>query len=198
MADDARAEIRERVAERIAFARYRGTAPADEWERLAADAVLELFPDRVPPVRVESQLLGPADEPRRNGAVVAVHWGDYRRQEIWVASGANIGNWYCLGGEFGTPRIADDPRSPFERETGWRPGQPRHWVQPPGTIPTHPDWSDVLARGPVVLLTAAEGDAYRAGWRAGRIALWQGMEDAAYDSPPTAGDDSNGEVDEDE
>jgi hypothetical protein len=30
------------------------------------------------------KLLGPHDEPQQSGAVVAVHYGDYRRQEVWM------------------------------------------------------------------------------------------------------------------
>lgn len=113
-----------------------------------------------------ARLLGPDDEPQNSGAVVAVHYGDYRRQEIWVASGSNIGAWYPLGGE--------------------------HWVvwdrkrMPAGVTKPHPDWSDVLARGPVTLLVPADGEAYRQGWRNGRRAMWQDMEGAIYDEPSEA------------
>lgn len=109
------------------------------------------------------RFLGPHDEPRHNGAAVAVHWGDYRRQEIWVASGANIGAWYPLGGEYWLV---------WDRKQ-----------MPPGVTKQHPDWRDVLARGPVVLLTAATEDAYNAGWRAGRRGLLDAMEDMVYDDP---------------
>lgn len=112
-----------------------------------------------------ARLLGPNDEPQESGAVVAVHLGDYRRQEIWVRSGANIGNWYCLGGEFGGPKPHDVP--------------PR----PAGTVPVHPDWYDVCARGPVTLLVPGDSEAYRSGWRAGRRDLWQAMEDVAGEDP---------------
>lgn len=124
-----------------------------------------------------ARLLGRNDEPRESGAVVAVHHGDYRRQEIWVASGANIGNWYPLGGEFGRPKVVEDPRPYHERTFGPR------WRQPPGTVPLHPTWTDVLARGPVTLLVAAGDDGYVAGWRAGRRDLWCRMEDVAEDDP---------------
>lgn len=110
------------------------------------------------------RLLGPYDEPQTSGAVVAVHWGDYRRQEIWVASGSNIGAWYPLGGEHWA--VWDRKRMPAD------------------VTKQHPDWSDVLARGPVTLLVPADGEAYRQGWRNGRRALWQSMEDAIYDDPP--------------
>lgn len=97
------------------------------------------------------RLLGPADEPRESGALVAVHLGDYRRQEVWVSSGANVGNWYPLGGEFWVT---------------WDRGR-----MPAGVTKAHPEWADVLARGPVTLLVPAGGAAYLAGWRAGRTAL---------------------------
>lgn len=108
--------------------------------------------------------LGLAEEPQGSGAVVAVHYGDYRRQEIWVSSGSNVGNWYPLGGE--------------------------HWVvfdrkhMPAGVTMQHPHWEDVLARGPVTLLVQADAEAYRQGWRAGRRNLWQAMEEAADEDPP--------------
>jgi hypothetical protein len=110
-----------------------------------------------------SKLLGIHDEPQSSGAVVAVNYGDYPIQEIWVSSGSNIGAWYPLGGE--------------------------HWVvwdrkrMPSGVIKQHPDWRDVLARGPVVLLAPASDDAYRAGWKAGRLAMWNAMESVVYDEP---------------
>lgn len=103
---------------------------------------------------MSARLLGPTDEPQESGALVVVHAGDYRSQEVWVRSGANIGNWYPLGGEFGVPRV-----------------------------PLHPHWSDVLARGSVVLLAPIGEDGYRAGWRAGRRDLWQAMEEVADEDP---------------
>lgn len=123
--------------------------------------------------------LGYADEPNRSSAIVAVHHGNYRAQEIWVRSGANIGNWYCLGGEFGRPRAVDDPRTTLQKMS-----DPQGWRQPEGTIPVHPTWSDVLARGPVTLLFPGEDEEYAAGWLAGRRDLWQGLEEATYDGPP--------------
>lgn len=125
------------------------------------------------------RLLGQHDEPKHPGAVVAVHYGDYRRQEIWVASGTNIGNWYPLGGEFGRPKVVGDTRTDVEKLTGRPP-----WVQPPGTIPPHPHWEDVLARGPVTLLSAGGAETYRRGWRAGRRNLWEAMETLAEEDPP--------------
>lgn len=133
-----------------------------------------------------ARLLGLADEPQRSGAVVAVHFGDYRRQELWVASGANTGNWYCLGGEFGRPKVWIDARTEGEKfmhhpavhGPAPRPG--------PGEIPLHPHWEDVLARGPVTLLLPGDDAAYDAGWRAGRRDLVARMEETAYDDPPVA------------
>ncbi len=110
-----------------------------------------------------TRFLGPDDEPQQPGAVVAVHWGDYRRQEIWVNSGASFGKWYPLGGEFWA--VWDRQRMPA------------------GVTKQHPEWSDVLARGPVTLLTPADGSAYLAGWRNGRRALWQDMESMAEEDP---------------
>lgn len=102
--------------------------------------------------------LGPDDEPQHSGAVVAVNYGDYRTQELWVRSGANIGVWYLLGGEWG--RNIND-------------GIPRP--------PQHPHWEDVLARGPVTLLVAGDQDSYRAGWRNGRRRMVEEMEQVADD-----------------
>jgi hypothetical protein len=100
--------------------------------------------------------LGSEDEPQTSGALVLVWAGDYRRHEVWVASGANIGNWYCLGNEFLRPKVWDPPRQDVWDRS---PQLPR----PAGTIPTQPDWSHVLGRGPVMLLSTGRGDAYREG-----------------------------------
>ena len=123
------------------------------------------------------RVLGPADEPQGPGAIVAVNWGDYRSQQIFVNSGASIGNWYCLGGEFGRVEVVADPRTALDRLRS-------RWTQPPGTIPPHPTWSDVLTLGPVTLLASGGADTYRAGWLAGRRDLWHGMEDAVHNDPP--------------
>lgn len=112
---------------------------------------------------VVGRLLGPDDEPQESGALVAVNYGDYRTQEVWVRSGANIGNWYPLGGEF------------------WLVWEKKY--MPPGVIKSQPEWSDVLARGPVTLLLAAADQAYVQGWRTGRRDLWQAMEVVAEDDP---------------
>lgn len=129
-----------------------------------------------------TRTLGWDDEPQDSGAVVVVHFGDYRRQEIWVRSGANVGNWYCLGGEFGRgPKVAEDPRSHMEQMISRD-----VWRRPEGTIPLHPTWSDILARGPVTLLFAGDDASYQAGWEAGRRALWHSMENMLDDGPPNA------------
>lgn len=121
--------------------------------------------------------LGSDDEPQVNGALVAVWVGDYRLQKVWVASGANVGNWYCLGGEFGVPKVWIDPQPPSDY-TFHRGLAPQC---PPGQVPLHPRWEDVLARGPVSLLSADTGDSYREGWRNGRRALHQEIEALAED-----------------
>lgn len=134
----------------------------------------------------EPRHLGHDSEPQNSGAVVAVHWGDYRRQEIWVRSGSNIGNWYPLGGEYGRPKGWDDPRGSMEKLI-----EPNPPPRPAGTVPQHPDWSDVLARGPVTLLVPADDSSYRAGWRAGRHSMFEAvsehMESLTYDEPEGTG-----------
>jgi hypothetical protein len=129
----------------------------------------------------DARIAGPRDEPQTSGAVVAVNWGDYRTQEIWVRSGANIGNWYCIGGEFGRPNVWDPPADPYSLfGLDRQPTPPR----PPGTVPQHPHWEDIISRGPVTILTAGDDATYRIGWRNGRQALWESMEDSLYDDPP--------------
>jgi len=121
--------------------------------------------------------LGPYDEPQNSGAVVAVNYGDYDRLEVWVRSGANIGAWYCLGNEFGQPKVWIDPRP-----TMWTWDRSAPPPRPgPGEVPQHPHWEDVLARGPVTLLVPGDQDAYRAGWRNGRRRMVEQMETVAED-----------------
>src|SRR3954451_15226298 len=129
------------------------------------------------------KLLGPNDEPQSSGAVVATHWGDYRRQMIWVSSGANIGNWYCLGSEFGAPKTVADER-PYHEPLFGQPGR-----QPAGTLPVQPTWSDVLARGPAVLLTPGAEQVFTNGWVAGRQRLLEQIEGLRDDEdvPPGTG-----------
>lgn len=123
--------------------------------------------------------LGSYDEPQNSGAIVAVHYGDYRYQECFVRSGANIGNWYPLGGEFGRPRVWIDHRTELEKMLH-RPGTPGHGPGP-GEVPMHPCWEDVLARGPVTLLVPGDADTYRTGWRNGRRRMVEQMETVVDD-----------------
>ena len=116
--------------------------------------------------------LGVDDEPQQSGALVAVHYGDYRYQEVWVRSGSNIGNWYPLGSEYGRPRPWDDPRSELEK-LRWTGPAPRPG---PAEVPRHPHWRDVLDRGPVTLLVAGQDEARAAGWAAGRRRLLEQIE----------------------
>lgn len=124
-------------------------------------------------------LLGPYDEPQNSGAVVAVHWGDYRLQEIWQRSGSSIGNWWCLGGEWGRPKVWIDTRNSLEQlaHRGPEPGPG------PNEIRQFPTWQDILARGPVILLVPGDQDSYRAGWRNGRRRMAEQMEAVSYDDP---------------
>jgi hypothetical protein len=97
-------------------------------------------------------------EPEVSGGTIAVvNYGDYRSQEVWVASGANIGNWYPLGGEFWA--VWDRKR------------------MPPGVTKEQPTWDDVTARGPVTLVAAMSHEAYQQGWTDGRRRLLEQVED---------------------
>jgi len=128
-------------------------------------------------VNAQPNTLGPSDEPQNSGAVVAVNYGDYRTQELWVRSGANVSNWFCLGGEFGRPRVWIDQRDPLEMLThrGPQPGPG------PGEIPQFPHWEDIIARGPVTLLSPGNEDTYKAGWVNGRRRLVEQMESVTDD-----------------
>lgn len=118
--------------------------------------------------------LGAADEPQVSGALVLAWPGDYRYQQVWVGSGANIGNWYCLGNEFGRPHAWDAPK----RDVWERGPVPKRSA---GTVPSQPAWEDVLRSGPVVLLTFGWQSAYRQGWRNGRRDLASAIESLAED-----------------
>lgn len=133
---------------------------------------------------MEPETLGPDDEPRNAGAVVAVHYGDYRRQEIWLNSGIMGGTWYALGGEGHRPEVVRDPRTELKKLYGGS-----RFIQPPGTIPPYPEWEDVLARGPVVLLVPGQDEAHAAGWEAGRRRLLEQIEELRDDEdvPPGHG-----------
>lgn len=124
-------------------------------------------------------------EPEVTGGTIAVvNYGDYRTQEIWVASGSNIGNWYPLGGEFGAPKVAEDPRTTIQQMV-----DPRGWQQPPGTVPSYPTWDDMTARGPVVIVTATNAESYARGWTDGRARLLAQVEELRDDEdvPPGHG-----------
>lgn len=110
-----------------------------------------------------AKVFGPDDpEPEvRGGTLAVVHLGDYRRQEVWVASGANIGNWYPLGGEFWV--VWDRQRMPT------------------GVTNPDPTWHDVVARGPVTLVVGAQDQAYTQGWRDGRQRLLEQVDDLRDD-----------------
>lgn len=92
----------------------------------------------------------------RPGTLAVVHQGDYREQEVWVASGSNIGNWYPLGGEHWAV---------------WRRG-----YMPPGVTMQYPTWRDVVARGPVTLMVPSPQAAYDQGWEDGRTRLLEQIE----------------------
>lgn len=123
-------------------------------------------------------LLGFDDEPQHSGAVVAVNYGDYSRQELWQRSGSNIGCWVCLGGEWGRPKVWIDPRG-YSEKMWWRGPAPGPG---PNEIPQYPHWEDVLARGPVTLLVPGDQDSYRAGWQNGRRRMVEQMETVADDA----------------
>ena len=96
----------------------------------------------------QPRYLGPADEPQDPGAIVAVHYGDYRQMELWVASSGDIGVWVP--------------------------------IRAPG-LPIRGVWTDVLDRGPVVLLTPAPEDVYRAGHAAGVRELFAKIQEIGED-----------------
>ena len=124
--------------------------------------------------------LGMHNEPRGIGAVVAVNYGDYRTQEIWISSGSFIGNWWCLGGEWGRPKVWMDQRTEMDKLLGRRELQSRPG---PGEIPEYPRWEDVLRRGPVTLLVPGNQATYREGWKAGRRRMVEEMETISDDEP---------------
>lgn len=99
------------------------------------------------------------------GTIAVVHYGDYRRQEIWVLCGSNVGNWYPLGNQYGN-RALNDP-----------------------TVPQHPHWDDIVARGPVTILAATSQEAYRSGWADGRRNLFEQVEQE-YEWGPSGTEDA--------
>lgn len=132
------------------------------------------------------RLLGPSDEPDAPGSVVAVNFGDYRTQEVWVSSGSNIKNWFCLGGEYGRPKVWDDPRTEMQKHM-WGPKDGPPPRPGPNEIPRYPVWRDVLARGPVVLLSPGDGHTYATAWVAGRLRMVEQMESVSLDGPSENG-----------
>ena len=114
----------------------------------------------------KARTIGPDDEPLQPGTIVAVNYGDYRTQEIWVKSGTNIGNWYLLDNEHECLRMHRPPK-----------------------LPQHPHWEDILKRGPVTLLVPAADEAYLHGWMIGRRRLWEDIEELAEQFPKDAEED---------
>ncbi len=111
----------------------------------------------IPPEYEGRRLLGPADEPMGPGTLVAVWFGDPDRMEIWCSGRVNRGNWYPL-------------TQPLSLTTVEK-------------IRPHPEWSDVLARGPVVLLVPAPAVAYDYGWQLGRRELLNRLQDLVDSEP---------------
>lgn len=98
----------------------------------------------------EVKVFGPDDEEPdvRPGTLAVVNYGDYRYQEVWMADGSNIGNWY-----------------------------PRGWIdRSMPSPPHHPHWEDAVARGPVTLMVPSPEGAYRQGWEDGRARLLEQIE----------------------
>lgn len=121
-----------------------------------------------------------------SSALAVVHYGNYRDQEVWVRSGANIGNWYPLWGEFGPrARVAEDTRTYMEQMASRE-----VWRRPPGTIPLHPTWDDVLARGPVVIVVPGQEGVWDAGWKTGQRRLIERIQEIAdFEGPEAMSDD---------
>ncbi|WP_426513147.1 hypothetical protein ACPPVO_22475 [Dactylosporangium sp. McL0621] len=118
-----------------------------------------------------AKLLGLFDEPQDRAAVVATNYGDYHQQMIWLKSEVMDGHWIALGGDGIRPQVVNDPRNELEKL-----GRRHEWRQPSGTVPSWPRWEDVVAHGPVVLLTAGDDEMFASGWRAGIRHTAQQME----------------------
>jgi hypothetical protein len=101
-----------------------------------------------------------------SGSVVAVEYGDHVCQEIWVADAANVGNWYPANDDDQWLRLKDRYGQRFDIKLN------------------HPTWDDVLARGRVTLLVAAQDEVYAAGWQAGRADLLHKIEELADEPAP--------------
>lgn len=110
------------------------------------------------------------------GDVLAVNHGNYQTQEIWVVDGANTGAIFPLGG--------------LHHRVNWvevtRPKTPRRdlFDRDHDACPRHPEWEDVVARGPVTVLTGMPQDAYNLGWRDGRQDLLGQIETLAEEYAP--------------
>lgn len=108
------------------------------------------------------------------GAVLALNYGDYRNQYLFVVSGADYGVLVQLGNGYGHRiQVADDDRTTMQQMSG------EPWRQPPGTLPRHPHWEDVVALGPLTLLIPGDQDMYRQGWTDGRKRLVEQFESLA-------------------
>lgn len=114
-----------------------------------------------------------------HGTVAVVNYGDYASQEVWMKSGVMDGSWICLGGDGGQrPPIRDDPRTYAQKLV-----DPRPYIPPAGALPSWPKWTDMLRRGPVVILAPGQHALYEAGWRNGRRDLLSEIESLAEDGP---------------
>lgn len=146
---------------RYLAARLACDRPQDDVQAHSVASMLETMAyfadraERATPAQVFTK--GDPEPEVRGGTIAVVNYGDYRTQEVWVASGANIGCWYPLGGEFWAV---------WDRK--------RH---PPGVTREHPTWDDVTARGPVTLVAAMPQEAYQQGWADGRRRLLEQVEE---------------------
>lgn len=104
--------------------------------------------------------------PDQPGLVVRVHSDSTAYPEVWVASYTHLGRWYPDGDT-------------------WTQTARRH-LEAGGALlddgGAHLD--DLYRRGRVVLLTAGDAEAYRAGWQAGTLHVADLAEKAFNDCPP--------------
>lgn len=83
----------------------------------------------------------------------------------------------------------EDPRTELEK-MGWD----SRWVQPAGTIPLHPRWEDIIARGPVVIVVPGQEGVWDAGWKTGQRRLIERIQEIAdFDDPDAMPDDLPGD-----
>lgn len=97
------------------------------------------------------------------GTIAVVHYGDYRSNIIFMADGANDGNWYPIAGPYGR-------RPSIEEITGDR--------------NVHPEWRHLTRLGPVTILTGSQEETWQAGWNAGRRDLVTQIADLADEYAP--------------